>query len=102
MEQVIQSSPRKRRTRQQISALLAKYKSSGLTVTEFCERQQIHKSNLYKWMSRYEAKSRSKKIQRSAFAKVEVTSSESLLFAEVNGIRIYQVVAASYLKELKG
>lgn len=102
MEQVNQSSPRTRRTRQQISALLSKYKSSGLTVMEFCERQRIHKSNFYKWVSRYPEKSKSKKIQRSAFAKVQVTSSEIPLFAEVNGIRIYQAVAASYLKELKG
>jgi hypothetical protein len=69
---------------------------------EFCERQQIHKSNFYKWVSRYQQKNKSKKIQRSAFAKVQVTLPESPLFAEVNGIRIYQAVTASYLKELKG
>jgi transposase len=102
MEQVNLSTHRPRRTIRQISALLANYKTSGLTVTEFCERHQVHKSNFYKWVSRYQEKSKSKKIQRSAFAKVQVTSSESLLFAEVNGIRIYQAVAASYLKELKG
>lgn len=102
MEQVNPSTRRPRRTIQQISALLAEYKSSGLTITEFCERHQIHKSNFYKWVSRYEQKSNSKKVHRSAFAKVQVTSSENFLFAEVNGIRIYQAVAASYIKELKG
>jgi hypothetical protein len=102
MEQVIQSLARTRRTRQQISALLAKYKSSGLTVADFCEGQQIHKSNFYKWVSRYQEKKKSKKIQRSAFAKVQIAPSQSVLFAEVDGIRIYQPVAASYLKELKG
>lgn len=102
MEQVNSSTRGPRRTGKQISTLLAKYKSSGLSVTEFCERRQIHKSNFYKWISRYQEKSNSKKIQRSAFAQVQVTASENLLFAEVNGIRIYQPVAASYLKELKG
>ena len=101
MEQVNQSSRRPRRNSQQISALLAKYNSSGLSVSDFCERHQIHESNLHKWISRAKQKSGKKDIRRAAFAEVQVTSSENLLFAEVNGIRIYQPVAASYLKELK-
>jgi len=102
MEQVNQSSRRPRRNSQEISALLAKYNSSGLSVSEFCERHQIHKSNFQKWVSRSKQKSKKKKIRRSAFAKVQVTAPENMLFAEVNGIRIYQPVAAAYLKELKG
>lgn len=83
--------------------MLATYKSSGLTASEFCERNQIHRSNFYKWVSRRpKQKNNARKIRRSAFATVQVSASESLLFAEVNGIRIYQAVAASYLKELKG
>ena len=102
MEQVIQSSPRTRRTRLQISALLAKYKSSGLTVTEFCNQHQIPRATFHKWVSGHQEKSKSNKTQRSAFAKVRVASPENLLFAEVNGIRIYQAVSPSFLKELKG
>lgn len=102
MEQVNQSLRRPRRSSQQISALLAKYNSSGLSVSDFCERHQIHESNLRKWISRSKQKAKQKKIRRSDFAEVQVTSSENLLFAEINGIRIYQPVAASYLKELRG
>ena len=102
MEQVNESSPRPRRNSQQISALLAKFNSSGLTVSDFCERHQINENNLRKWISRAKQKANKKEIRRSAFAAVQVTTSESVLFAEVDGIRIYQPVTASYLKELKG
>ena len=103
MEQVKESSSRKRRTRKEIAALLATFKSSGLTASQFCELHQIHRSNFYKWISRRpKQKNNPKKIRRSAFAAMQVITSESPLFAEVNGIRIYQPVAASYLKELKG
>ena len=101
MEQVNQSSRRQRRNSQQILALLAKYNSSGLSVSDFCERHQITESNLRKWISRAKQKANKKEMRRS-FTAVQVTTSESVLFAEVDGIRIYQPVAASYLKELKG
>ena len=102
MEQVNQSSRRQRRNSQQILALLTKYNSSGLSVSDFCERHQITESNLRKWISRAKQKANKKEMRRSAFTAVQVTTSESVLFAEVDGIRIYQPVAASYLKELKG
>jgi hypothetical protein len=102
MEQVHSSTRRPRKSSEQISALLAKYNSSGLTVPEFCKLHQIHQGNFRKWIFRSKQKARAKVTRRSAFAKVEVTALPNLLFAEVNGIRIYQPVEASYLKELKG
>jgi hypothetical protein len=101
MEQVSQSSRRPRKTSQQISALIAKHNSSGLSVSQFCQQHQIPQNNFRKWIHRSKQKANAKKIRRSAFAEVQVTASENLLFAEVNGIRIYQPVAASYLKGLK-
>ena len=103
MDQVKQSSRRKRRTSSEIAALLATFRSSGLAASDFCERNQIQRSNFYKWVSRLpKQKDKVRKIRRSSFAEVRVTASDNLLFAEVNGIRIYQPVGASYLKELKG
>jgi transposase-like protein len=102
MEQVTLSPRRPRRTSQQISALLAKYNTSGVAVSEFCKQHQIPRATFHKWISRSKQKAKPTTVRRSAFAKVEVTALPNTLFAEVNGIRIYQVVAASYLKELKG
>ena len=102
MEQINPSERRPRKTSEQISALLAKYNSSGLTVPQFCKLHHTHQGNFRKWISRSKQKATEKTIRRSAFAEVKVTTSPSMLFAEVNGIRIYQPVAASYLKELRG
>ena len=102
MEQVKQLLSRKRRTGKEIAALLVAYKSSGLSASQFCDQHHIHKSNFHKWISRAKERTDSRKKRRSAFAAVEVTASQSPLFAEVNGIRIYQPVTALYLKELKG
>src|SRR4051812_39610249 len=101
MEQVNPSTRRPRKSSEQISALLAKFNSSGLTVPQFCKLHQIHQGNFRKWIFRSKQKASAKMTRRSPFAKVEVTASSNLLFAEVNGIRIYQAVSASYLKELK-
>jgi Transposase len=95
-----------RRSRQQILQLLKEFDSKGLTITQFCELHHIQKSNFYKWQKRYG----SKQTQNSApkgFLAVELTSPAAApcptapaLFAEVNGIRLYQPVSALYLKTL--
>jgi hypothetical protein len=54
---------------------------------------------LYRW----KRQGQSKETKISGFARVEVSKSapvENALFAEVRGIRIYQQVSASFLKEL--
>ena len=100
MEQIDESSQRARRTRNEIAELLAKFNASRLTATKFCELHQLHKPTFQKWVSR--SKTRAEKIdQAGGFAPIEVKAVPGpALFAEVKGIRIYQPVAASYLKEL--
>lgn len=100
MDQIDQSLPRVRRTRNEIAELLTKFNASKLTSTRFCELHQLHKPTFHKWISR--AKTRSKKVvQAGGFAPIEVKAVPGpALFAEVKGVRIYQPVAASYLKEL--
>lgn len=95
-----------RRTRKQITKLLKEYESKeGMTTTEFCKLHNVNKSNFYNWQKRYG----SEQIINSkpkGFIPVDVSLFSdpsgvgSSLFAEVNGIRLYQVVAPEYLKAL--
>lgn len=103
------ASPLKRpRTDQaQILSLLKKYDSQDkLTVTQFCRRHKIHRTNFYAWQKRH-----GKKDEQSSpkgFVSVEVVPPGSpsrlpedpVLFAEVNGIRLFHFVSPDYLKAL--
>jgi hypothetical protein len=95
-----------RRTRNQIAKLLKEYESKeGMTTIEFCKLHNINKSNFYNWQKRYGSQQRNNS-KAKGFIPIEVSpscqpcGSVSSLFAEVNGIRLYQVVAAEYLKAL--
>ncbi|MBA2745077.1 MAG: transposase [Flavisolibacter sp.] len=96
-----QISPRRRRSKQQIQDLLHEFKKSNTTVKDFCNQHSINACNFHKWKSRYKNISFSKK-KTSGFATLAVIDSMPVLpalFAEVKGIRIYQPVSASFLKE---
>jgi hypothetical protein len=103
MEQINEEHIRQRRSNQQIVQLLEEFEKSNVTVKDFCKQHHISTGNFHKWKSRYKSKVVSRK-RASGFARVDIarTSQTDLpgLFAEVNGIRIYQPVAAAYLKEL--
>ena len=99
MEQT-EVTTRRRRNKQQIIDLLNVFESSNLSVKEFCKTHNLNAVNFHKWRSRYNRKPVSKK-KTPGFATVDIVPSRSGLFAEVNGIRIYQPVDASFLKELR-
>lgn len=100
MEELKKSVSRTRRTHKEIETLLSAFNKSGLPVNEFCSLHHITRGSFYKWQSRRKVKA-AQKTNQAAFARVSVPSSATgALFAEVNGIRFYQPVAASYLKEL--
>lgn len=95
-----------RRTRKQIAKLLKEYESrEGMTTIEFCKLHNLNKSNFYNWQKRY-GFDHINDSKPKGFIPIEVGPSYppsgmvSSLFAEVNGIRLYQVVAAEYLKAL--
>ena len=99
MEQPTITQPA-RRTRKQIQQLLAEFSASDVSVKEFCAARAIKAACFRKWQTRYKDRA-TRKTRQPGFAEVKIipTSMEAL-FAEVKGIRIYQPVAASYLKEL--
>ena len=94
-----EQTKRPRRTAAQIKDLLALYELSGVTAKQFCQTHGINEGVFYKWRSRYAGnvtagQSSFITLQRSA------ASDAAALFAEVKGIKLYQTVTASYLKEL--
>jgi hypothetical protein len=96
--------PSGKRTEADIESLIRKYYSSkGITIKAFCEQHAIREWKFYTWHKRYRsAEGFAKEQQR--FVPVEVMSIDddkaAGLFAEVQGIRIYQPVPADYLKFL--
>lgn len=89
---------RSRRTSVEIKSLLASYKQSGIAVKEFCKTHGITEGVFYKWKARYLNKP---SVKQSAFITLQSpVVGAAALFAEVKGIKIYQAVEASYLKEL--
>ncbi len=102
MEQSIVAKTRTRRTQDQIRDLLTEFDTAGCTVKEFCQLKGIGQGNFHKWKLRRKEIGLVKE-KSSGFAQVLVQSSTSEhLFAEVNGIRLFQPVSAAYLKELVG
>jgi hypothetical protein len=92
-----------RRNRQEMSQLLNEYeKAAGVTVKAFCELHQINEGAFYSARKRQRAQSPSKG-KSTGFVEIRQAVPEgrtNRLFAEVNGIRIYQAVPAAYLKSL--
>ena len=73
-----------------------------MSVKEFCSEHSIHPATFHKWQGRYKTDAKKQKKALSGFAALKISEPplSSCLFAEVKGIKIYQPVAASYLKEL--
>ena len=103
MEQTENQSGSGKRTKEQILHLLSEYeKYHGLTVKEFCKQHDISEGSFYSFRSRYGFKSKAKGKTGGfiAIATPMLKDSTNALFAEVNGIKIYQAVSADYLKIL--
>lgn len=103
MEQSSNKSLRLRRTQDQIHQLLEEFDRVNLSVSDFCVLHHISRTTFHKWQSRYERKAvgNSKPV---GFVRLKIQTpdpnSPGVLFAEVHGIKLYQPVTASYLKEL--
>ncbi len=103
---VEESQSRRRRTARssdEIKKLLEAFEQTGANAREFCRAHNIGVSTLQKWKSRYGRKEETPAVQ-DGFIPLQISSAAAAhtegLFAEVNGIRLYRPVAASYLKEL--
>ncbi|MGZ3890623.1 MAG: IS66 family insertion sequence element accessory protein TnpA [Methanobacteriaceae archaeon] len=103
MEQVNGHQVTSKRSRNQIRELLRKYdKTSGITIKAFCKLHQVSEGSFYSARKRLRASAAPlpKPAGFVALSRPAFTEATSTLFAEVNGIRLYQPVSADYLKAL--
>ena len=93
----------------QVLLLLKKFNAQNrLSITQFCRKHKIHRTNFYAWQKRHGKKE--EQSNPKGFVTIEVTptpatlpvrlSEASALFAEVNGIRLFHFVSPDYLKAL--
>ena len=103
MEQMNVNQPKVRHSKAQLLDLVKEYdKNPGMTIKAFCKRHQISEGSFYSARSRYRATGASKQ-KPSGFITLSapvLKEPAGTLFAEVNGIKIYQPVPADYLKAL--
>jgi hypothetical protein len=100
MEQITDKPRRIRRNSNEILKLLDEFEKGQSSVKEFCLMHKIGKATFHKWQSRYKSKPDQPKPAGFADVQIIAPALKGSLFAEVNGIKIYQPVSASYLKEL--
>lgn len=91
-----------RRSKDQLLELLKAFeKNPGMTVKAFCLHHKITEAAFYTARKRYRMAHASKKNVSGFIALTSpATTATGSLFAEVNGIRLYQAVPAEYLKAL--
>ncbi len=91
------------RSKEKILTILDEYKKSKLSVKAFCDLNQIANATFHNWMKKYGGH-KSRQDKQPGFTALQIKPSvqamEPSLFAEVNGIKIYQRVEADYLKAL--
>lgn len=93
----VSSSSKRRffRSKAMILELLEQQQQSGLSIQAFCAQHSIPAGSFHNWKRKYGSGNGG----ASAFTPVQISPSAAL-FAEVNGIKLYQPVSAAYLKEL--
>lgn len=84
------------RSEQEILKMIDEYEKSGFNLKEYCEVSELNEQTFSTWLRKY------KRSSEDGFTTIEIVPSKNsaLLFAEVNGIRLYKEVSAEYLKSL--
>jgi predicted acetyltransferase len=87
------------RSKEKILFILKEYEKSNLRIKAFCLKNNIASASFHNWKKRYSSRS-VKPAKPTGFValQIEPPVSESGLFAAVKEIKIYQPVAAAYLK----
>ncbi len=98
MEVLSNVKRRQFRSQSEILELLKEQQQSGISVRAFCAERIIPEGSFHNWKKRYIAADEA--ADRKGFAQVELAAAAASVFAEVNGIKLYQPVSAAYLKEL--
>jgi hypothetical protein len=96
MDEKKEKIARKFRGKAAIVKLLQEHVQSGQNIKSFCALHGIAAGTFHNWKQRYGA---GKPPASAGFATLQLMPDPGL-FAMVGGIKIYQPVSASYLKEL--
>lgn len=102
MQPFNQKRPGGKRREEEILRLLEEFDySGGMTVKEFSALHGISDGTLYNWRKRYAAK-RAENTKPGGFIEILPSSGNTAvgLFAEINGLKLFQAVPADYLKIL--
>jgi hypothetical protein len=103
MEQPNGKPPISRRSKAQILELLSEFdKNHGMTVKAFCQYHKVTEASFYTARKRYRSSGSSQQKQSGfiSIPSLAFKGSAGILFAEVNGIKLYQAVPVEYLKAL--
>jgi len=95
-----QQIKRVRRPSAEIKHLLDEFSRSEISAKQFCLQHNITEENFYKWRSRHGEGTLAGGGGFVTLKRQPQPAGDTNLFAEVRGIRIYQPVTSSYLKEL--
>ena len=87
------------RGKEKMFKTLDEYEKSGLSIKAFCLENNIAPATFHYWKKKYNT-SIVNQDKQSGFSTLHLTTSSAALFAEANGIKIYQWVEPSYLKDL--
>ena len=104
MDQLNDKKITSRHSKTQMLEMLDEYdKTKGMTIKEFCKLRQINEGSFYTARKLHRAQNSTKKQSSGFIAITSPALKEPVgsLFAEVNGIRLYQAVPAEYLKALR-
>jgi hypothetical protein len=77
--------------------------AGNISIKEFAEMHQVSEATFYNWQKKYRAKGSVNEGPKGFIPisiATEAPGQEGRLFAEFRGIKFYQWVAPSYLKEL--
>lgn len=101
MERKPSSGHRQFRGKTVIFDLLRAYQQSGLSIQAFCAERNIASGNFHRWKKQYGDDAIAGQPDGAGFSRLQIRAAVAgSLFAEVKGIKLYQPVSASYLKEL--
>jgi len=94
----ISSGKRLFRSKPAILELLREQQQSGLSIQAFCTQHSIPSGSFHNWKKKYGT---GEEISGNpSFTPLQIKATAQQLFAEVNGIKLYQPVSAGYLNEL--
>jgi hypothetical protein len=97
-------SSQKKGTQHQMFSMIEEQQSGKMTVKEFCEGNRISEARFYYWRKKYmDVTKAGNELPFGGFRLLHIdeeSQKDAMLFAEYRGMKLYQQVPVSYLKEL--